>query len=404
MLKQLLFHCREDLIMINLLMNDTLHKESCKQTHERIVLIIFTPFIGDTILYLNVLRELANYYHSQGKRCNIITLKQNKSIIEQYCEYDEIYIYDYNRYILEKKYRKEFYGKVRGVLYEKVINPYYDNLLDADIIAMSSRGKEKIVADRNKIYPGRILNRSILKNRLRKQAYNKVVVSAPDRMDYIKQSYFMKKLGISSFRASISYMKPMVELKNIPNSKYCIVAPGASKSGKRWEPEKFATIINNLVHNYDLDIYVCGSKGESDIYQEVLQNIDLDVKEKVIDFMGKTSLLEYLELIRKAEIVISNDSSPVHMSAAVGTPCVYIIGGWDYHRLLPYEVEKENEDTIPPVAIYSDKMKCFNCFDHYVGYQNKKCRQCVKEGKPYPCISSINVSKVEKEINHILNR
>jgi len=56
----------------------------------------------------------------------------------------------------------------------------------------------------------------------------------------------------------------------------------------------------------------------------------------VVDLMGKTSLPQLLDVINHAALVVSNDTGPAHLSIALGTPTLVIVGGGHFGCFVPY--------------------------------------------------------------------
>src|SRR2546427_12359609 len=55
-----------------------------------------------------------------------------------------------------------------------------------------------------------------------------------------------------------------------------------------------------------------------------------------IDLMGQTTLKDLIALLRRARLLITNDSGPMHLAAAVGTPVIALFGPNDPARTGPY--------------------------------------------------------------------
>lgn len=377
-------------------------KKIKSNSSEKKVLIVFTPFIGDTILYLNVLKKLNEHYHEKGLECEIVTLNQNISIIEKYCDYDKIHAFNYSNYLFDAQYKKNIDKELFSTNYECVITPYFDLLFDSDFIAYKAKSNQKIIAARIKLYHDKIVILKILKTKIRKKAYTKFIEASNDLMEFEKQKVFMSAIGINDFTMDISFMEQKDEYESNIENDIAIIAPGASKFGKRWEPNKFASVVDYLIENTNMSVCICGSASENEIFEEIFTCLKSKNKDRVLNYFGKTTILEYIELIRQSKLVISNDSSAIHMAASVGTESICIIGGWDHLRLLPYKVEKQSNVVKSPVVVYSDYLDCFNCFDIHVGYKNSECMSCVKNKKPYPCIANISNESVINEIKNIL--
>ena len=112
----------------------------------------------------------------------------------------------------------------------------------------------------------------------------------------------------------------------------------------------------------------------------------------VTDLTGRTSVLELVEAIRRAQLVVSNDTGSAHIAAAVGVCCASILGGAHFGRFLPYEVETSDRSTALH-AVYH-RMSCYGC--------NWRCVYAVKEGQPVPCVDRVSVNQVWETVNSMM--
>src|SRR3989338_2386749 len=100
------------------------------------------------------------------------------------------------------------------------------------------------------------------------------------------------------------------------------IAPGASCPSKRWPAERFADLVGRLKEKYGLKTVIVAGPGDAKEVAELKSHL----KTEVLDLSGKTSVGELAALFKKCRIFISNDSGPVHIASAVGTPCVVVFG------------------------------------------------------------------------------
>jgi ADP-heptose:LPS heptosyltransferase len=92
---------------------------------------------------------------------------------------------------------------------------------------------------------------------------------------------------------------------------------------RRWGAGKFAEIIRRLRRAYGAVIVLTGGSDERARVREV---IDLAGAECVYSASGELSILQTAALMKRCDLVISNDTGPLHMSAAVGTPTIGLFG------------------------------------------------------------------------------
>ena len=91
---------------------------------------------------------------------------------------------------------------------------------------------------------------------------------------------------------------------------------------KRWAPAYFAAVADGL-HAFDGGkIVVLGGREEADIAAEVARRAEAPV----FNLAGQTTLGETAAMAAACSLFIGNDSSPLHIAAAVGTPVVGIYG------------------------------------------------------------------------------
>jgi lipopolysaccharide heptosyltransferase I len=135
---------------------------------------------------------------------------------------------------------------------------------------------------------------------------------------------------------------------------YAVIAPGARWKTKRWPPENFGELSSRL----PLSTVIIGSKGDMDTAREVVALSG----GKAVSLAGKTNLKELIEVIRKAQFFISNDSGPMHIAAALDIPVFAIFGPTDPLRTGPYgrghTVIREDVSCAPCFKRMCDDMKC----------------------------------------------
>jgi ADP-heptose:LPS heptosyltransferase len=95
--------------------------------------------------------------------------------------------------------------------------------------------------------------------------------------------------------------------------------PGATDTRRRWPAERFAEVADALAAD-GFEVLVTGTEGERDVVERVQQAARAPVRPLV----GELSLGGLAGLYAECAVVVSNDSGPVHLAAAVGTPTVGI--------------------------------------------------------------------------------
>lgn len=97
-----------------------------------------------------------------------------------------------------------------------------------------------------------------------------------------------------------------------------VLHPGASDPRRRWSPERFARVASALVRE-GFRIAIIG-QGERDVVDRVLE----EMEGRADDLAERLSPRALLGVLDRAELVLGNDSGPLHLANAVGTPTVGI--------------------------------------------------------------------------------
>lgn len=96
-----------------------------------------------------------------------------------------------------------------------------------------------------------------------------------------------------------------------------LLHPGASDARRRWPPASFAAVGDALAEQ-GACVAVNGVESEADIVRGVTQAM----RRPALDLSGRLSLSGLCGLLERAALLVSNDSGPLHMALAIGTPCV----------------------------------------------------------------------------------
>ncbi len=159
-------------------------------------------------------------------------------------------------------------------------------------------------------------------------------------------------------------------LKSNGVGKHPLVAinPMARWKTKLWEPEKFTALVDRLYNELSCRIVFTGSLKD----REVIEDISRRTKEKPINLAGRTNLKELAYLYSICKAIVSTDTGPMHMAAAMGCQVVALFGPTDPRRTGPYgqghEVIRSDIECSPCFKKTCDHMTCMkqitveNCF------------------------------------------
>lgn len=120
------------------------------------------------------------------------------------------------------------------------------------------------------------------------------------------------------------------------NERFIVLNPGANWEPKRWPAENFANLADALTERYYLKTIITGAKKDIALVNEITSLM----KNKPVILAGKTTLKELAGLFEKAILVISADSGPLHIAAAMNSSVIGIYGPTSIAVTGPYKASK----------------------------------------------------------------
>lgn len=119
----------------------------------------------------------------------------------------------------------------------------------------------------------------------------------------------------------------------IGDERWMILQPGARWSNKRWPAESFAELVSLLgVVFPQFRFAILGSPADRPHAETIIRA----TPQRCLDLTGQTSLPEMVEWIRLSELIVTNDTGPMHVAAALNKPVVALFGPTEPRRTGPY--------------------------------------------------------------------
>jgi lipopolysaccharide heptosyltransferase II len=116
-------------------------------------------------------------------------------------------------------------------------------------------------------------------------------------------------------------------------ARWIALQPGARWENKHWPVEYFAELVRQLAKKFpDTRFAVLGTAED----QSLGETIARAEAQRCLNLCGQTSLLEMVEWLRRCELMITNDTGPMHVAAALGKPLVALFGPTEPRRTGPY--------------------------------------------------------------------
>jgi lipopolysaccharide heptosyltransferase I len=120
-------------------------------------------------------------------------------------------------------------------------------------------------------------------------------------------------------------------VRSIAPDGFVLINPGAAWPNKRWPPERFGRLSRWILDHHGWPSIVLWGPGERDLAASVVRHSGGSASEA-----PPTRLADLIALARTARLMVSGDTGPTHIAAAVGTPIVALFGPTDPHRNGPW--------------------------------------------------------------------
>jgi lipopolysaccharide heptosyltransferase II len=130
------------------------------------------------------------------------------------------------------------------------------------------------------------------------------------------------------------------------NRPWLTIHPGASAPSRRYPPEHFAVAARLLHEEHGYQLVFTGSSSERPLVESIISAAGVPA----VTLAGECTLEELTNLLSITPLLISNNTGPVHLAAAVGTPVVDLYaqtnmqhGPWQVpHEILSHDVPCKN--------------------------------------------------------------
>lgn len=206
----------------------------------------------------------------------------------------------------------------------------------------------------------------------------------------------LKSIGIEVI--DFSLVPPILKEKKIASVRSLLKEKGVNEGEKivsvnvnasdlsverRWPKESFVRLIVSLIElKKEARIILVGSKGEAEYVKSVYDSLPEKVLDRVIDLSGYLDIEEFMALLKQSALFITNDSGPLHVASALGTPTVSFFG-------------PESPSLYGPVgtrnAVFYAGIYCSPCLNVY-NAKTAMCKgdnRCMKEIKPSEVIDTL---------------
>lgn len=303
------------------------------------ILIIKLSSIGDLFHALPAVHNLKVELNAD---VHWVTQKENVKLVECFDDVSKVISFPRRETF---KGLKDFLKDLRLEKYDYIID--MQGLLKSAFVARLAKGNTRIGPSFQR--EGAFLFYNVIAGKKNKNRH--AVDECFDVVDFLELKR-IKPTYLLSF--------PKFELPEEAASPKVAIAPVSRWDTKNWFPEKFAETAKILIERVNASIFLIGAPSDKIICDQI--NVLLDGK--AINLVGKTSLVESGSVLEQMDLLLSNDSGPVHIACAIDLQNYVIFGPTSPLRTGPYG---DNN------FVFQKQLECGPCYNRVCKFGNMLC-------------------------------
>jgi heptosyltransferase-2 len=341
------------------------------------ILIIALSGIGDALMFTPALKLLKKNF-PEAQIDALVMIKGAEDIYSSNHNISQVYYFDFLK--VGKLKSLKFVGGLRNK-YDVSINVYPSNRKEYNAINFLIGAKQRVGV------------RYLRRNKQNFGFLNNVTIPEDDSVHNVQTNIklcealvgkkFDEELPLEFYLTGeeVNLSKQFYADHSIKNDELVIgFHPGCATHKnhikRRWEPEKFAELGKKLITEKNAQILVFGGPEE----KELKENIFSQINSHDAIIVNSGSLRESAAIMKRCNLFVTNDSSQMHIAAAMQLNVVAIIGPTNENYIYPWKTEKK---------IASLNLDCSPCF-----FYSPKPLICTRDDVKFKCIKELTVEMV----------
>ncbi len=339
------------------------------------ILIVKLSSLGDVLQTLPALAFLKKVLPSV--QIDWLVEKQNSELLQQHPYLEKVYLFE-KEYFRNPKDLWNFAKNLREVLYTAVID--FQGLLKSAFLTFLAKGEYKIGFSKAREGSSFFYNYKVRSYDPEKPSLLRYLFLAEASVKLLSSCSSLTISEALSFKEEIFYSIPLPE-KAPPieiKSPFILLIPEARWKTKLWPLNywrEFLRLTKDLRKKYAF--YLIGGGGEEEI------KIWAEERERefsnLFSWIGKLSLREVVYLMKRAEIVVTVDTGPMHLASLLNRPILALFGPTSPQRTGPWSEYS---------YVLQSQLPCVPCFK----------RSC----KELTCMQELFPQRVDKKLREIL--
>lgn len=153
---------------------------------------------------------------------------------------------------------------------------------------------------------------------------------------------------------------------------------GAYGVAKRWGEDRYAELARRLISTGTADVVLVGTNDSMPLHDRIVRGAGV----RLLEAAGATDLAQLAALLKRSALLVTNDTGPMHLAAAVGTPVLALFGSTDPAVCGPRGAG--------PIRVLYEKVECSPCYR----------KECPVAG--HPCLDRFDIDRVESAVRALL--
>jgi ADP-heptose:LPS heptosyltransferase/glycosyltransferase involved in cell wall biosynthesis/tRNA G46 methylase TrmB len=314
----------------------------------RNLLFVRTDSIGDNVLAASMLQYIRQKYKDAK-----ITVVCQEHIAELYetCPYiDDIIAFNRKRALEDRQYRQEIINRLRALKPDLSLNSVFSREPLTDVLAIECGAEQRAALE------GDLSNISAEVRQKHNQFYSKLLPSeGKHKLEMDRHKDFLRGLCID-----VPSLKPAVWISsedekladsffrkhNLNPDKTIALFAGAQYEVRLYE--KYGKSLSEICKKNQFNVIALGSKSEHGTNQ---RNLD-DIGVRTFNLSGETTICQSAAILKRCKLSVGAETGLAHISCAVKTPNVILLGGGHFGRFMPYS---------PLTSIVCLPLQCYGC-------------------------------------------
>jgi lipopolysaccharide heptosyltransferase II len=348
-----------------------LRRKKFNKESARNILVIALKRVGDTILSIPAYRAIKESLPQS--QVTVFANSYVKDILERINSIDNVITYE-----KEFSYRKKAktISKLSRNQFDLAVDLTCDYTFEGALLSYMSGAKYRVGYN--------IGARGFLFNRAVKHDKNNLHIT--DEILNIVRSINLdtkdKNIRIRASDEPEETIRQFLREGNVKDKDLLFgIHPGGFYPTQRWLKERFVEVADRVIDKYKARVVLIGGPGEEELIRQIIQKM----KNKPLFFLNQP-VRNLLALIQACHLLVCNNSGPLHMATALGTPTVSTMGPTIDKRWWPYGEGH--------VVIQKD-LPCISCNEGYCRLKNHDCMGLITVEEVLEAID-LQISKIKR--------